>query len=379
MSQDVVQFEQRKAANGKRIGIATLNAPKALNALSQQMIDVLDPKLREWAADETIACVVLQGAGDKAFCAGGDIIHLYESMREHPGGPNPFAERFFETEYRLDYLIHTYPKPVLAWLNGIVMGGGLGVAAGASHKVVTQHSRIAMPELTIGFFPDVGGTWFLNHMPGRIGLYLGLTGANLNAADALYVGLADFFIQADRREDITETLTSIAWTGTAELDHSLLSLALRRLEDEGNAAIPDSPIAGHLGLIEHVTDAAGVAEMKQALEDRSQDEWAHKGLQNLEYASPTSAAVFLRQLRQGRHLSLAQCFQREYHMAIQFTRHPDFPEGIRALLIDKDRAPQWQPATLEALDEDQVAAHFAPPEGLEDNPLGVWNDQPQKR
>ncbi|MDN5849582.1 MAG: enoyl-CoA hydratase/isomerase family protein, partial [Nitrococcus sp.] len=173
MSDQSVLFEERPAKNGRKLGFARLNAERSLNALSQAMIDALQARLSDWAQDPAIVCVVIEGSGAKAFCAGGDVIALYDSMRAHPGGPNPVAKRFFETEYRLDYQIHTYPKPVLCWGHGIVIGGGLGLMAGASHRVVTETSHIAMPEITIGLYPDIGATWFLNRMPGRVGSFLG--------------------------------------------------------------------------------------------------------------------------------------------------------------------------------------------------------------
>ena len=190
-----VLFEERSAANGMRFGIATLNAPQTLNGLSLEMVDLLAARLDEWARDPGVALVVLQGAGEKAFCAGGDLHGLYRSMGENQGKSgwsNAYARRFFEHEYRLDYRIHTYPKPVLCWGHGIVMGGGIGLMMGASHRVVSETSRLAMPEVSIGLFPDVGGSWLLNRMPGRIGLFLALTGAHMNTADAFFAGLADF-------------------------------------------------------------------------------------------------------------------------------------------------------------------------------------------
>ncbi|WP_334167975.1 enoyl-CoA hydratase/isomerase family protein, partial [Achromobacter mucicolens] len=190
-----VLFEERSAANGMRFGIATLNAPQTLNGLSLEMVDLLADRLDAWARDPGVALVVLQGAGDKAFCAGGDLHGLYRSMTENTGKPswsNTYARTFFEREYRLDYRIHTYPKPVLCWGHGIVMGGGIGLMMGASHRVVSETSRLAMPEVSIGLFPDVGGSWLLNRMPGRSGVFLALTGAQLNTSDAFFAGLADF-------------------------------------------------------------------------------------------------------------------------------------------------------------------------------------------
>ena len=183
-----VLFERLPAANGAVVGLLTLNAEKSLNALSLDMVDLMQAQLSDWQHDAQVAAVFMRGAGDKAFCAGGDIQAIYQSMIATPGGPCEYAEAFFKREYRLDYLLHTYPKPVISWGHGIVMGGGLGVHAGARHKIVTEKTRFAMPEIGIGLFPDVGGTWFLNRMPGKTGLFVALTAAALNAGDALYLG-----------------------------------------------------------------------------------------------------------------------------------------------------------------------------------------------
>lgn len=370
MTEHAVLFEERAAGGGKRIAFAQLNAEKSLNALNQTMIDLLRPRLAAWAEDPAIACVVLSGSGDKAFCAGGDIIGLYRAMREHPGGPNPLVERFFETEYRLDYQIHTYPKPILCWGHGIVMGGGLGLMAGASHRVATERSRIAMPELGIGFFPDVGASWFLNRMPGRLGLYLGLTGSTLNATDALYAGLADYFVPAAQRDAVFAALTETVWSNDAEHNHQQLSLLLRGFADASRDARPESKILQHLELIEHVTDYHSVAAILEVLQaGRQDDEWIAAGVKALEYASPIAASVFLEQHRRGRYLSLKEAFQLEFSMAMQFTRRHDFAEGIRALLVDKDRQPRWQPASLAEVSAAEVEAHFQLPADLEPSPL----------
>ncbi|KDB97461.1 enoyl-CoA hydratase/isomerase family protein, partial [Bordetella bronchiseptica] len=211
-----VLFEERIADNGVRLGVATLNAPQTLNGLSLEMVELLDARLRAWAEDAAVAMVILQGAGEKAFCAGGDLHGLYRSMRENTSGDawaNTHARRFFEHEYRLDYLIHTYPKPVLCWGHGIVMGGGVGLMMGASHRVVSETTRMAMPEITIGLFPDVGGSWLLNRMPGRTGLFLALTGAHVNASDAFFAGLADFRLDSARWPDFCASLLSLPWAG----------------------------------------------------------------------------------------------------------------------------------------------------------------------
>lgn len=370
MTADVVLFEERASANGKRIGFAQLNAEQALNALSQAMIDLLRPKLAEWAEDEGIACVVLLGSGERAFCAGGDVVGLYHAMRESPGGPNELAERFFETEYRLDHQIHTYPKPMLCWGDGIVMGGGLGLMSGCSHRVVTERSRIAMPEGAIGFFPDVAGTWFLNRMPGRTGLYLGLTGASMNAADALYLDLANFFLRADQRDAVFSALVEAAWSDDAASNQQALSLLLRRFAEQSQAALPESKVQQHRQLIDRVTDYTSVEGILAALRaEQGADEWIAGGCKSLERSSPTASKVFLEQYRRGRHLSLKEVFVLELNMAVQFTRRSDFAEGVRALLVDKDRKPHWQPASLAEVSDAAVQAHFEPPAGYKPSPL----------
>lgn len=369
MEQAVI-FEEREAGGGKRLGFARLNAEASLNALNQAMIDLLAPQLATWAEDDAIACVILLGSGERAFCAGGDVVGLYHAMREAPGGPNPLAERFFESEYRLDYQIHTYPKPILCWGSGIVMGGGLGLMAGASHRVVTERSRIAMPEVAIGFYPEVGATWFLNRMPGRTGLFLGLTGASINAADALYVGLADYFLLAEQQSAVFAALQAAAWTAESQSNHEILSGVLRKLAEAQQENKPASNVAEFRELIDQITERRTVAGIIEALRAHQHvSDWLAGGLAALEAGSPTSARVVLEQLQRGRHLSLKEVFILELNMSIQFTRRHDFAEGVRALLVDKDRNPQWQPARLADVTDAAVAEYFQAPQGFERSPL----------
>ncbi|HET8701614.1 MAG TPA: enoyl-CoA hydratase/isomerase family protein [Nitrococcus sp.] len=370
MSDQPVIFEERPANNGRRIGFARLNAERALNALSQTMIDALRERLAAWVQDPELACVVLEGRGAKAFCAGGDVIALYDSMRACPGGPNPVAERFFETEYRLDYQIHTYPKPVLCWGHGIVMGGGLGLLAGASHRIVTERSHIAMPEVTLGLYPDVGGTWFLNRMPGRVGLFLGLTGAALNAGDALYVGLADYFIPAERRAELDTALAEVDWSEDPERNRGLLARLLRSFFEASHDACPASNVLAHRNFIDQVTDHYCLDEIIELLRRQTADDpWLAGAAKALLEGSPTSARVIFEQYRRGRLLSLKEAFMRELVMSVQLTRHPDFAEGIRARLIDRDHKPRWRPANHAEVTDAHVAAYFTPPPDLQPNPL----------
>ncbi len=338
-----VIFEEQEALDGYAIGVATLNAEKSLNALSLEMIDLLTAQLIEWSNDTHIASVVLRGSGDKAFCAGGDIVKLYESMIQNPKGPNPYAENFFTKEYRLDYLIHTYPKPFICIGHGIVMGGGLGLFAGASHRVVTESSRIAMPEISIGLFPDVGGTWFLNKMPDNCGLYLGLTGASVNATDALYLNLATHFMAADNRTSLLRQLRSVNWVELSDENHHLVDQTINKLSENTESLRPPAQVHPHQSIIQDVTSHGSLSEIVTAITStKSDDKWIKRGAKTLKAGNPTTAKIIHHQITHGKHLSLKEVFQQELSIAIQCTRHNDFTEGVRALLIDKDNTPNWQ-------------------------------------
>ena len=360
---DAVLFSEQLTDSGHRIGFATLNAEKSLNSLTLDMIRLLDAKLRQWADDPKLAVVVLRGAGEKAFCAGGDIRFLRDAIIEHRGpGANPKAEAFFGEEYRLDHRIHTYAKPILLWVSGIVMGGGLGLMAGASHRVVTETSRIAMPEITIGLYPDVGGSWFLPRMPGRAGLFLGLTGAALNAHDALYVKLADYFAKAADRDPLFATLASTRWSDVAEDNHAALSTLLRAIDDRATAALPASNVRRHAETIEQFTAGERLADVVANITAyEGSDPWLKKAAAALRAGSPTSMALIWELWQRAKHLSLADAFRLELIVSLQCCAHPDFAEGVRALLIDKDNQPRWTPATLEEVKPEWLAAHFASP------------------
>ncbi|HTD07043.1 enoyl-CoA hydratase/isomerase family protein [Undibacterium sp.] len=374
-------FEELTAANGKRIGVATLNVEKTLNAISLEMVDLLDQQLRLWAADPQLAMVVLQAAGEKAFCAGGDLQGLYRTMLDQhaAGGPedirsNSYACDFFEREYRLDYLIHTYPKPILAWAHGIVMGGGIGLMAGASHRVVTEKSRLAMPEITIGLYPDVGGTWFLNRMPGQLGLFLALSGASIGAADAIFARLADYQINHAQKQSVLATLLSQPWDG--QQDDVLLSRVLQnaeRLGAEADAeawAAAGTPLQQHFELINRLCSAPTLAEVvANIVELKTDDPWLQKGIATLAAGSPGSAWLSHALQKRARHMSLAEIFRLEYVVSLHCAARADFAEGIRALIIDKDRQPKWQPATLAAVDSKWGNGFFDDPWTAASHPL----------
>ena len=364
---DSVLFETLASGQGKRIGVATLNVEKKLNSLSADMVALLRPQLQRWEQDDAIACVWLQGAGEKAFCAGGDVKALHDRIQEvGTEAAMPFCQAFFETEYELDYLIHRYRKPLVVWGNGIVMGGGIGLMSGASHRVVTETSRLAMPEITIGLYPDVGGTWFLNHAPGRTGLFLGLTGANINAADALFVGMADRFIPATKKSVVLGALQQVQWSGNAGQHAGQVSHVLRQHEQLD--ALPASSVRQHFDLIQQLTDGDDCAQVvANILALQTDDKWLGKAVATLQKGCPVTAHLVYEQLQRGKKWSLEQVFQQELIMSVQCCLHPDFPEGVRALLVDKDGSPRWQHEGVAAVPQHWIEQHFVSP--WANNPL----------
>jgi enoyl-CoA hydratase/carnithine racemase len=351
------------------IGHIVLNRPAALNALSYTMIQELAPRLHAWAVEPEIHALLIRGAGDKAFCAGGDIRALYDSFQAGLTGHHVF----FIEEYKLDYFIHRYPKPYIALMDGVVMGGGMGISQGAACRVVTERTRLAMPEVAIGLFPDVGASYFLSRLPGALGLYLGLTGVQIRAADILYCGLADCFVAAEHLPRFEATLGE--WSDSADrradLDEVLRSCATRTL--------PDPPLARLRSAIDlHFAQdsmAAIVASLKS--EGRAEYvQWAEQILATIAKRSPTMMCVTHEQLRRGRTMSLADCFRMELGMVHECFRQGDFLEGIRALIVDKDNQPHWNPLALEDVSGESVARFFAPRWTAQEHPLRELNSQP---
>ncbi|MCH8537462.1 MAG: enoyl-CoA hydratase/isomerase family protein [Alkalimonas sp.] len=368
--QDVVLYQELSTAAGKKIAVATLNSEKSLNALSLPMIESLLPQLQRWKDDTDIALVVLQGAGDKAFCAGGDIRDLYQAMKDNPDQYAPYVEEFFSKEYSLDYLIHTFEKPVVVWGNGIVMGGGLGLMAGASHRVVTGSSRIAMPELAIGLYPDVGASWFLNRMPAGCGLFLGLTGASINAADARFVGLADHFILHDKKAAVLDKLLTVKWGDTVALNHQKLADVLRDFEEHSRTQLPLSQIRPHQSEIAKLASIDSLPEVISAIHAMpGDDSWLSKAKDALNYGSPITAHIVFRQLQLGQSMILADSFRLELGISVQCGRMGEFAEGVRALLIDKDRQPKWQYKTVESVPDELIDTFFTSPWTASKHPL----------
>jgi enoyl-CoA hydratase/carnithine racemase len=367
MSDAPILFEELDAVRG-RIGLVTLNVPATLNSLTLEMVDLLQARLEGWRDDPALAAIFVCGSGDRAFCAGGDVQALHASATATPGGPCEYAENFFAREYRMNYTLHTYPKPIVCWGHGIVMGGGLGVMAGCSHRVVTEATRIAMPEVSIALFPDVGGSWFLNHMPRRAGLFLALTGASLNAADALYIGLADRFISAARRDEVLQQLRGQSWRDDPAANHALVRHVLRPLAAASAGDCPAGQVEPHMDTIARLCDGDDVHHViDNILGQETGDRWLAKARDGLAYGSPLAALWTARQQRETRHASLKEVFQSEIRLATNIMRHPEFAEGVRALLIDKDRKPAWQFAATRDVPDDLLDSFFIAP--WDRNPL----------
>lgn len=365
-----VLFEELSTGDGHAIGVAVLNAEKSLNALSLTMIRLLAQKLTQWRTDERIACVVLRGAGDKSFCAGGDMRAIRTAILAHGGKPDleplpapvPEALAFFSEEYRLDYAIHRYPKPILSWGNGIVMGGGVGLVVGASHRVVTESSRFAMPEINIGLYPDVGGSWFLQRMPHRVGLFMALTAAPLNASDACYVGLADWFLRSADYPALLDRLKQLTWSKDALQNHAVLSNALRGFARDASGAGPAPVISARADTIAELTQADCLQQVVQQITDYpGGDDWLSKAAVTLAHGSPTTAGLVWELFRRTRHLGLADVLRQELVVSVQCCRHPDLPEGVRAVLVEKDHKPRWTPPTFEQLGQAWINSHFETP------------------
>jgi enoyl-CoA hydratase len=327
------------------VGRVTLNRPKTLNALSHAMIRAIGAELALWAAEPSVRLVVLDGAGERGLCAGGDIRALYDDVKS---GRLDGPKAFFYDEYRLNAQIAAYPKPIVALMDGIVMGGGIGLSAHASHRVVTPRSMLAMPEVAIGFVPDVGGTYLLGRAPGETGLHAALSAARLTAADALYCGLADICAATDRLADLAADLSGCA-------DHDSASAVLATYHEQP----PPGGLEAARGWIDPAYAGATVEDILAALEARPEAD-AKAAARDIAGKSPTSLKVTLLLIRRARALGrLAPCLQHEYHAALECLRGVDFVEGVRAALVDKDRAPRWQPRRLEDVSAATVERSFA--------------------
>jgi enoyl-CoA hydratase len=343
MTDPEILFEHRGAA-----GLVTLNRPRALNAVTFGMVRVLTEQLMKWAHDPTVTRIVVSAAGDRSFSAGGDIRALYDLGR---AGRHADMLPFWREEYALNALIKRYPKPYVALINGIVMGGGVGLSVHGSHRVAGDRYVFAMPEVGIGFFPDVGATWFLPRLPGALGAYCALTGERLNAADGAGAKIATHRVESARFSDLRDALC-----GDISVDSVLAAFA----EPAG-----EGPLLLHRGAIDRLFGDGEVEGVLDAL-DREADsggasaEFARATAATIRTKSPTSLKLALAQIRAGKSLEFNACMQTEFRIVSRIIHGRDFYEGVRAVIIDKDNAPKWSPATLSDVTRAEVERHFAP-------------------
>jgi enoyl-CoA hydratase len=333
------------------LGQMSLNRPKALNALNQEMVEIMVAALVKWRGDDTIKLVLIDHAGPRGFCAGGDI-----AMLAHSGAGDGFAARaFFQAEYRLNHLIYAYPKPIIAIIDGITMGGGVGLSVHAPFRIATERTTFAMPETGIGLFPDVGGGWFLPRLEGQIGIWLALTGARLKAADALRAGVATHFVPSELLGAVKAQIAGAA--GMTDAAAALRS-GLAALAEE--AGPPQLLTNEAIDQINACFAFDRVEDIFAALE-ASDTEWAQSTLATLQAKSPQTLKVALRQMRAGAAMTrFEDNMVQEYRIGARVVGRHDFQEGVRAVIIDKDHAPKWQPATLAGVTDADLDSIFAP-------------------
>ncbi len=325
-------------------GRILLNRPKALNALTMGMCDALLLQLRAWKADPVVKVAVITGAGEKAFCSGGDVVSLYKDHQA--GGVLAFA--FWRQEYRCNTQIKHFGKPYVALLDGYVMGGGVGVSIHGSHRVATERTTFAMPETFIGLFPDVGGTYFLPRLPGAVGTYLGLTGKRLKGADCVALGIAQAFVPSDSLPALEAALA--ATDGTQD--------DVTRIIAGFAQPVTDAPIMAQRADIDRHFSKGSVEDILDSLAADS-SEWAQSHLASLQKYSPLACKITFKQIRTGATLSFDDCMRLEWRLASRVAQGHDFYEGVRALLVDKDNTPRWQPATLADVSDAMVDSYFA--------------------
>jgi enoyl-CoA hydratase len=330
------------------VGRIRLNRPKAIHALTTQMCDVMSEALLKWRTDSNVEVVLIDHAEGRGFCAGGDVVMLARSGNEDASD----AKRFFFAEYRLNHLLFTYPKPTVAIMDGITMGGGVGISLPCDHRVATENTRFAMPETSIGLFPDVGGGWYLPRLPGRVGQFMALTGARLDGGECAFLGLATHYVEHADREELAERIGK----APDRLQGMLGSLA---------TTAPDARIEPNLAAITRLFASDRLEDVLAALEADDSD-WAQTELATLRTKSPLSCKVSLRLLAGGAsRTSFTDEMRAEYALASRVVRTHDFREGVRALLIDKDNAPQWDPAAAEDVGEEMLDVLFEPLPGRE--------------
>ncbi|GAB4073818.1 enoyl-CoA hydratase/isomerase family protein [Barrientosiimonas marina] len=346
MTEDGVSFQRHE--NG--VATITLNQPETLNALTLDMLIPMRDKLRKWRDDDTIKLVLLEGAGSKGFSSGGDMKTLYQAINQSEALEE--AERFFEVEYKTDELVASFPKQIVVCMDGVVMGGGVGLSYGASHRIVTEKTKWAMPEMNLGFFPDVGAAYFLNQAPGYTGRYLALTAQVLRAADVLYINAADYMIASDKLDDLKHAIAVTNWhrPNRDEILDNLLQSYSMQPEQPATLAELQTEIDAHFAFESVETIVAAL--------DQADTPFARETMDTMLSKSPVSLKVALAQLIKGETNDLRGCLEVDRTLARNFMQHNDFFEGVRSVLIDKDQAPQYDYRQLSDVSDELVNSFF---------------------
>ncbi len=331
-------------------GQIILNRPDKLNSLNHDMILAIDEKLKEWAEDSEILTVVMYGSGDRGFCAGGDMRVYYDNKER----AHEIARDFFSSEYEMDQLLINYPKPLIAWLDGIVMGGGVGISYGADFRLVTEKTKWSMPEVNIGFYPDVGGSWFLNKISREMGLYISLMASFLKAADVIWLGLAEMQIDRQAFEGILKEISKVQGQSQEAIKEEIGQILKTHIQEPGLSYLEE-----HEAEIKKYFSGDSMEAILASLEEGKNEghEWASTTLKELRKKSLLSQYVIFEQLKRAKDMTLAQCFEMELIMSINFMDNPDFFEGLRSVLVDKDE-PNWTYKNPEDISKELVASFF---------------------
>lgn len=371
-----------------RIGVMTLNSAKTMNAVDLNMVNLIDDILARWQADDGIVAMVMHGAGDKAFSAGGDIRQLYSSMKAEGGEHLKYADAFFKGEYSKNYRVHRFGKPLIAWGHGFVMGGGLGLFIGANHRVGTETLKLAWPEIRIGLFPDVAGSYYLSRLAFPLGHWMALTGSQMNAIDCKKAGLINYCVVNNELDDLIDQLRLQPWQANKAMNNQYVRELLTQFEQKSDAgqlesSFPESKFEGNEEQIKQLFSGmpdqafTPFADNQQALKSvaerintiDSDNVWFNQGRDNFNSGCPATAHLIMRQLQLGKNMTLKEVVKWELILALQSVRHPDFAEGIRAMVVDKDFKPNWQHASVADVSEDWVDGLLTPLWSVDEHPF----------
>lgn len=342
-----------KTASGHKIGILTLNAPHAMNAVDLAMVQSIDQTLQTWQNDNSVVAVFMHGAGDKAFSAGGDIRQLYDSMNAEGDEHLRYGDAFFEGEYSKNFHVHCFNKPLIAWGHGFVMGGGLGLYIAANHRVGSETLKLAWPEIRIGLFPDVGATWWLSRLPKPVGHWMALSGSHMNATDCQQLGLTHYSLKHDQQQAVIKQLKQLPWGKNLATNHLLVRRLLQ--QQQSSEPLVESELSNAKSTLERFFKSEHLVDIDKAFRAyKGNNPWIQQGIKNYVSGCPATAHIIMRQLENGQNLSLKEVVKWELDLAYQSLRHPDFAEGIRAMVIDKDYSPKWQHADVHSVPKEWV-------------------------